>query len=86
MIPSAKGTETSSARILIVDDEANLSELLVMACQVRGWQATGVGTGREAVALARSEHFDAIVLDVMLPDLDGFAVIEKIRADRKSVV
>jgi two-component system OmpR family response regulator len=81
MIPSAQGTEAPSERILIVDDEANLSELLVMACQVRGWQARGVGTGREAVALARSEHFDAIVLDVMLPDLDGFAVIEKIRAE-----
>ena len=77
MIP----TENPPARILIVDDEANLAELLVMACRVRGWDAEGVGTGREAVALARSEHFDAIVLDVMLPDLDGFAVIEKIRGE-----
>lgn len=77
MIP----TENPPARILIVDDEANLAELLVMACRVRGWDAQGVGTGREAVALARSEHFDAIVLDVMLPDLDGFAVIEKIRGE-----
>lgn len=74
-------TETPPARILIVDDEANLGELLVMACRVRGWDAQGVGTGREAVALARSEHFDAIVLDVMLPDLDGFAVIEKVRGE-----
>ncbi|KHS54273.1 response regulator transcription factor [Brevibacterium linens] len=74
-------TENLPARILIVDDEANLAELLVMACRVRGWDAQGVGTGREAVALARSEHFDAIVLDVMLPDLDGFAVIEKIRGE-----
>ena len=77
MIP----TENPPARILIVDDEANLAELLVMACRVRGWDAEGVGTGREAVALARSEHFDAIVLDVMLPDLDGFAVIEKVRGE-----
>jgi two-component system OmpR family response regulator len=77
MIPTAN----PPARILIVDDEANLSELLVMACHVRGWEAEGVGTGREAVALARSERFDAIVLDVMLPDLDGFAVIEKIRGE-----
>ena len=77
MIP----TENPPARILIVDDEANLAELLVMACRVRGWDAEGVGTGREAVALARSEHFDAIVLDVMLPDLDGFAVIEKISGE-----
>ncbi|MGO1291141.1 MAG: response regulator transcription factor [Brevibacterium linens] len=74
-------TANPPARILIVDDEANLAELLVMACQVRGWEAEGVGTGREAVALTRSERFDAIVLDVMLPDLDGFAVIEKIRAE-----
>ncbi|WP_167194650.1 response regulator transcription factor [Brevibacterium pigmentatum] len=73
--------ENPPARILIVDDEANLAELLVMACRVRGWEAEGVGTGREAVALARSEHFDAIVLDVMLPDLDGFAVIEKVRGE-----
>ena len=77
MIP----TENPPARVLIVDDEANLAELLVMACRVRGWDAEGVGTGREAVALARSEHFDAIVLDVMLPDLDGFAVIEKVRGE-----
>ncbi|MEY8570686.1 response regulator transcription factor [Brevibacterium linens] len=77
MIP----TENPPARILIVDDEANLAELLVMVCRVRGWDAEGVGTGREAVALARSEHFDAIILDVMLPDLDGFAVIEKIRGE-----
>lgn len=74
-------TENPPARILIVDDEANLAELLVMACRVRGWEAEGVGTGREAVALARAEHFDAIVLDVMLPDLDGFAVIEKVRGE-----
>ena len=74
-------TENPPARILIVDDEVNLAELLVMACRVRGWDAEGVGTGREAVALARSEHFDAIVLDVMLPDLDGFAVIGKVRGE-----
>src|SRR5699024_8368928 len=56
MVPSAQGTVATSERILIVDDEAILSELLVIACQVRGWQARGVGTGREAVALAGSEH------------------------------
>lgn len=76
-----QNAQESAPRVLIVDDEANLAELLVMACHVRGWQATGVGTGREAVAAARGERFDAIVLDVMLPDLDGFAVIEKIRTE-----
>lgn len=68
-------------RILVVDDEANLAELLAMACTVQGWQPTAVGTGREAVRAARAEAFDAIILDVMLPDLDGFAVLEKLRAE-----
>ena len=81
MTPTAKGTDAVPARVLIVDDEANLAELLVLACHVRGWEASSVGTGREAVARARSERFDAIVLDVMLPDLDGFAVIEKVRGE-----
>ncbi|MCI4012248.1 response regulator transcription factor [Brevibacterium sp. ZH18] len=81
MNPIQKGAEAVASRVLIVDDEANLAELLVMACHVKGWQAESVGTGRDAVARARSEHFDAIVLDVMLPDLDGFAVIEKIRGE-----
>ena len=75
------GADAVQARVLIVDDEANLAELLVMACQVKGWEVASVGTGRDAVARARSEHFDAIVLDVMLPDLDGFAVIEKVRGE-----
>ncbi|RBP62362.1 two-component system OmpR family response regulator [Brevibacterium sanguinis] len=73
--------QTTAPRILIVDDEKNLAELLVMACQVRGWSAEGVGTGRAAVARARAKRFDAIVLDVMLPDLDGFGVIEKLRGE-----
>lgn len=71
--------EEPRPRILVVDDERNLAELLVMAAGVQGWGAVSTDSGREAVQLARAEHFDAIVLDVMLPDLDGFAVIEKVR-------
>lgn len=71
----------SPMRVLVVDDEANLAELLTMACTLQGWQAVSTGTGRDAVRLARTEHFDAIVLDVMLPDITGFEVIEKLRAE-----
>lgn len=66
-------------RILIVDDETNLAELLAMASTVQGWDPTVAGTGREALRLARAEAFDAMILDVMLPDIDGFVVIEKMR-------
>lgn len=78
---SAKSLHDVRPRILIVDDEENLAELLVMACDVKGWDASSAGTGRDAVARARRESFDVIVLDVMLPDFDGFTVIEKIRRE-----
>lgn len=72
----------SRARILVVDDEEYLAELLVMACQLKGWDAKSVGTGRDAVARTRKDDFDVIILDVMLPDVDGFEVLEKIRRER----
>ena len=74
-------TDGTPMRILVVDDESNLAELLAMACTVQGWQPTTAGTGREAVRLARTEPFDAIILDVMLPDLDGFEVLAKLRGE-----
>ncbi len=74
-------TDGRSLRVLVVDDEANLAELLAMACAVQGWETSTAGTGREAVRQARSGSFDAIILDVMLPDLDGFEVLQKLRGE-----
>ncbi|WP_349827512.1 response regulator transcription factor [Brevibacterium litoralis] len=71
----------SAMRVLVVDDEKNLAELLTMACTLQGWDAASTGTGREAVRLARAQSFDAMILDVMLPDITGFEVIEKLRSE-----
>lgn len=75
----------SPMRILVVDDERNLAELLAMAFNYQGWQPTIATRGREAVQLARQSAFDAVVLDIMMPDLNGHEVLAKLRADRPGI-
>ena len=68
-----------SARILVVDDEDNLRFLVRTALELAGFETAPAETGREALELVRSYRPDLIVLDVMLPDLDGFAVLKHLR-------
>jgi two-component system, OmpR family, response regulator len=66
-------------RVLVVDDEVTLSELLSMALRYEGWEVRAAGDGMEAVRQARGFEPDVVVLDVMLPDMDGFAVLRRLR-------
>jgi len=66
-------------RVLVVDDETTLTELLAMALRYEGWQVRGANTGANAVRVARQFQPDLVVLDVMLPDLDGFEVLRRLR-------
>jgi len=75
----------SPIRVLAVDDERSLTELLSMAMRYEGWQVTTAGSGLEAVRAAREMHPDAIVLDMMLPDFDGLEVMRRIRAEDPDV-
>ncbi|GAA4887121.1 response regulator transcription factor [Saccharopolyspora cebuensis] len=72
--------ETGSARVLVVDDEANILELLTAALRLSGFEVRGAATGAEALRAAGEFAPDIVVLDVMLPDLDGFAVATRLRA------
>lgn len=76
------------SRILVVDDEENITFLVSRALQLSGMETVAATTGREAIAKATTWRPDAIVLDVMLPDLDGFAVLRRLRdrGDRTPVV
>ncbi len=67
-------------RILIVEDERKLANLLARGLREEGHAVDVVGNGEDAVWMAQAAPFDAIVLDVMLPGLDGFAVCERLRA------
>jgi len=75
----------SPIRVLAVDDEPSLTELLSIAMRYEGWQVTTASTGIQAVRAAKETHPDAIVLDIMLPDFDGLEVMRRIRADQPDV-
>jgi two-component system, OmpR family, response regulator len=68
-------------RVLVVDDEATLAELVSMALRLEGWEVRSAGDGLGAVRTARDFRPDAVVLDVMLPDIDGYEVLRRMRAD-----
>lgn len=65
--------------ILLVEDEENLQDTLTLNFQMEGYEVTSVYDGAEALKAVHSEYFDLIVLDVMLPEIDGITVCENIR-------
>jgi two-component system OmpR family response regulator len=69
----------------VVEDEDPIRELVSTALRFKGFEVTAVGSGREALAEARNGAFDLLVLDVNLPDLDGFEITRKLRADGYAV-
>jgi two-component system OmpR family response regulator len=72
-------------RLLVVDDEAMLSDLLAMALRYEGWQVRTAGDGLSALAAAREFRPDAVVLDMMLPDLDGLEVMRRLRSQDPAI-
>jgi len=75
----------SPVRVLVVDDEPTLTDLLSMALRYEGWEVRGAGTGAAAVQEARQFQPDAVVLDVMLPDVDGLEVMRRMRTNAPQV-
>ncbi len=65
--------------ILLVEDEENLLEALKLNLELEGYEVTGSYDGADALRFFQQEHFDLIILDVMLPELDGISVCETIR-------
>jgi two-component system, OmpR family, response regulator len=67
-------------QVLVVDDEPNIRELVQVALKFHGCSVTIAASGREALRLADASRPDLIVLDVMMPDMDGFEVCRRLRA------
>ncbi len=79
---SSPQKQAQNERILVVDDELPITELLSMALSFEGYQVSVASSGREALESAKSFRPDLIVLDVMMPDLDGFQVLKRLREER----
>ncbi|KAB1650555.1 response regulator transcription factor [Pseudoclavibacter endophyticus] len=69
----------SPIRVLLVDDEQSLAQLVSVALSYEGWRVTTASEGNEAIRRFRAERPDVVVLDIMLPDIDGLRVLHRMR-------
>ncbi|MDI5971245.1 response regulator transcription factor [Streptomyces sp. SL13] len=73
--------DAPEASLLVVDDEPNIRELLSASLRFAGFRVVSAATGAEALAAVAGDCPDLVVLDVMLPDMDGFAVVRRLREE-----
>jgi len=76
----SEANDDVEARLLVVDDEPNIRELLSVSLTFVGFAVTTAATGREALEKVRTDRPDLVVLDIMLPGMDGFEVVRHLRA------
>ncbi len=77
--PALNRPDGTPLRVLVVDDEQMLTDLLSMALRMEGWEVRTAASGFDALTAAREFDPDALVLDIMMPDLDGMAVLQRLR-------
>ncbi len=83
--PQLTRPDGQPVRVLVVDDEATLTELLSMALRYEGWEVRTAADGQSAVRVAHEFRPDAVVLDIMLPDMDGLSVLRRLHAERPTI-
>jgi two-component system alkaline phosphatase synthesis response regulator PhoP len=72
-------------RILLVEDEENLNKIITMNLEMEGYEVVSCDHGRKALEITENQHFDLLILDVMLPEVNGFQICEKVRLQNKKV-
>jgi DNA-binding response OmpR family regulator len=73
-------------KLLIVDDEEKIREVVREYAEFDGYEVTEAGDGREAVSLCRINDFDIIIMDIMMPKLDGFSACKEIRKEKNTPI
>ena len=66
-------------RILLVEDEENIRDIVKLNLELEDYEVVPTGNGREAIKFFHEQHFDLLILDVMLPEIDGFQICEQVR-------
>ena len=70
--------------ILLVEDEENLHEALKLNLELEGYQVSSAWDGTEALRVLEQEHFELIILDIMMPVMDGYQLLEKLRKNKET--
>jgi two-component system, OmpR family, response regulator len=83
--PVTRRADGAPIRVLVVDDEPSLAELLASVLRYEGWEIKTAGDGAGAVRAAREFRPDAVVLDIMLPDVGGLEVLRRVRTELPQV-
>lgn len=66
-------------RILLVEDEESIRDVVKLNLELEGYEAVATDNGKEAIRLSQEQHFDLLILDVMLPEMNGFEICEQVR-------
>ncbi len=72
-------------RILLVEDEENIQEMIKLNLELEDYEVVTTDNGKDALKYFKEQHFDLIILDVMLPEIDGFQICEQIRLENLEV-
>ncbi len=72
-------------RILLVEDEENIRSVVKLNLELENYEIVDTGNGAEAIRLFNEQHFDLVILDVMLPEMDGFSICEQIRLKNSDI-
>ncbi len=72
-------------RILLVEDEENIRSIVKLNLELDEYEVVATGNGKDALKISNEQHFDLIILDVMLPEVDGFSICEQIRLKNSEV-
>jgi two-component system OmpR family response regulator len=83
--PGSGPAVVSEARLLVVDDEPNIRELLAASLRYAGFDVIVAADGAEALRAAAQHHPDLVLLDVMMPGVDGFEVVRRMRSEGRDV-
>jgi len=81
----ARSDGGGQARVLVVDDEPNIVDVISMALRYEGFEVASAGTGAEALSMVRETRPHVMLLDVMLPDMEGFDVARRLGAEHARV-
>jgi len=82
---SENGNGAGPVRVLVVDDEPNIVDVISMALRYEGFEVASAATGAEALSAVRTQRPHVMLLDVMLPDMEGFDVARRLGAERARV-